>query len=108
MPHVTDVTYDLHHVDSPREPLANVLHDNKDDNEGAAHDELPPMEVRPPGVSQQIPQLLLDWIMPRERHCDSLAGLGGRNDVLAVPKDVLDLQSTSALQSVLYSELSVL
>ena len=72
---------------------SNVLHGNQNDNEGAPHDELPPVEVGSPLVSQQVAQLLLNRIVPREGHCHGLDSLGGGNDILAVPKDILDLRA---------------
>ncbi len=79
--------------DSLGPPPSNVLHGNQDDNESAPHDELPPVEVGSPLVSQQVAQLLLNRIVPRVGDCHGLDSLGGGNYVLAVPKDVLDLRA---------------
>ena len=76
-----------------------MLHRHQDNNESSTHEELPPVEVRPPGVTQQIAQLLMNGVMPRERHCLGLSSLGGWNDVLTVPKDVLHLQQMNIVQA---------
>ena len=70
---------------------ANGPHDNQDDDESATHDEFPPVEVRSPLVPQEIPQLLLNRIMARVGHSLGCACCCCGDDVLAVPKDELDL-----------------
>lgn len=77
--------------DSLGPPPSNVFHGDQNDNEGSPHDELPPVEVGSPLVSQQVAQLLMNRIVPREGDSLRLDSLGGRNHILAVPKDVLDL-----------------
>ena len=76
----------------PGEPSAQILHANKDENEGSAHDQLPPVEVRGPFVTQQVTQLLMDGVMPGEGDCLGLGIGSGGDDILAVAKQELDLQ----------------
>jgi len=78
-------------LDLLRVSPANVLHGNEDDNESAAHDELPPMEVWRPLRPKQIVQLLLNGIVPEVCDCLSLDSLGRWDHILAVAKDVLHL-----------------
>ena len=76
----------------PREATSNFPHDDQDDQEGTAHDELPPVEVWGPCVTKQVTQLLVDRIMPRVGNSLGSCGSSLRNNVLTVPKKELDLQ----------------
>lgn len=75
----------------PWEPSAQILHADQDENEGSTHDELPPVEVGGPFVTQQITQLLMDGVMPGEGDCLGLGSCSGRDDILTVAKDELNL-----------------
>ena len=72
---------------------ANLLHAQKNDKEGSAHDELPPVEVGRPLMPKEVAQLLVYGVMPWESNSlRTLVAGSGRNDILRVAKQVLHLQ----------------
>ena len=74
------------------ESSAKFLHAQKNDKEGAAHDKLPPVEVGRPFRSKEVAQLLMYGVMPWIGNRLGRGSCGGRNDILGVAKQVLDLQ----------------
>ena len=71
---------------------SNFLHAQQNNKEGAAHDELPPVEVGCPLMPKEVAQLLMYGIMPWEGDSLSLVTGSGRNDILRIAKQVLHLQ----------------